>query len=166
MILTHGLPHSLASSFAFSLSSQQACTFSRICVDEALHWALERETFGTKLIEKQAIRHKLIDMRTEVESASALLANVAQQQAALATAGAQAGEADHRELVAKICLAKNFSTEVMERVASSAVQCLGGSGYMVGTKAERCFRESKVLQIGGGSTEIMKDLAAKQFGWI
>ena len=41
----------------------------------------------------------------------------------------------------------------------------GGAGYMRGTKAERIFRETKVLSIGGGAREIMKDLASRQLGW-
>ena len=65
-------------------------------------------------------------------------------------------------LVAEICILKNSSTAALEKVASMAVQILGGSGYMTGSKSERIFREAKVLQIGGGSTEIMKDLAARQ----
>ena len=40
-----------------------------------------------------------------------------------------------------------------------------GAGYVRGSRAERIYREAKVMQIGGGSTEIMKDLAARQLGW-
>ena len=39
------------------------------------------------------------------------------------------------------------------------------AGFVRGTRAERIYREAKVMQIGGGSTEIMKDLAARQLGW-
>ena len=69
---------------------------------------------------------------------------------------------NNNNLVAEICQLKNLATANLERVASDAVQVLGGMGYMEGTKSERVFRETKVMQIGGGSTEIMKDLAAKQ----
>lgn len=51
---------------------------------------------------------------------------------------------------------------MLESVASKAVQILGGMGYMQGTKSERIFRETKVLSIGGGTTEVLKDLAFKQ----
>lgn len=47
-------------------------------------------------------------------------------------------------------------------MASDAVQILGGMGYMEGTISERVFRETKVMQIGGGATEVMNDLAARQ----
>jgi len=51
---------------------------------------------------------------------------------------------------------------MLESVAGDAVQILGGMGYMQGTKSERIFRETKVLSIGGGATEILKDLAFRQ----
>jgi acyl-CoA dehydrogenase len=52
----------------------------------------------------------------------------------------------------------------MEFCAREAVQVLGGMGYMRGTKSERLYREVKVMVIGGGSEEILKDLAARQLG--
>ncbi|MBU1815633.1 MAG: acyl-CoA dehydrogenase, partial [Gammaproteobacteria bacterium] len=48
--------------------------------------------------------------------------------------------------------------------ADQAVQILGGMGFMRGTVSERIYREVKVMMIGGGAEEIMKDLAAKQLG--
>ena len=68
--------------------------------------------------------------------------------------------------MADICMLKNLATTTMETVASDAVQVMGGAGYLRGTISERVFRETKVMQIGGGSTEIMKDLAAKQLGYF
>jgi acyl-CoA dehydrogenase len=50
-------------------------------------------------------------------------------------------------------------------VAGEAVQIFGGAGYLRGAKVERIFRETKVLSIGGGASEIMKDLAARQLGY-
>jgi acyl-CoA dehydrogenase len=54
----------------------------------------------------------------------------------------------------------------MQACADGAVQVLGGAGFVRGSRAERIYREAKVMQIGGDSTEIMKDLAAKQLGWL
>ena len=53
----------------------------------------------------------------------------------------------------------------MEFCANEAMQVLGGAGYLRGGKVERIYREAKVMSIGGGSIEIMKDLAARQLGW-
>ena len=66
--------------------------------------------------------------------------------------------------MARICLAKVQATQAMQFCADQAVQMLGGMGYMRGTKSERIYREVKVMMIGGGSEEIMKDLAARQLG--
>jgi acyl-CoA dehydrogenase len=60
-------------------------------------------------------------------------------------------------------MAKVLATQAMQFCADQAVQILGGMGYMRGTKSERLYREAKVMMIGGGSEEIMKDLAARQW---
>jgi acyl-CoA dehydrogenase len=72
--------------------------------------------------------------------------------------------ADPQQLVARIAMAKVLATQAMQFCADQAVQILGGMGYMRGTKSERLYREVKVMMIGGGSEEIMKDLAARQLG--
>src|SRR5438445_397337 len=68
------------------------------------------------------------------------------------------------EWVAQLCLLKNHATQTMQWCADAAVQILGGMGYMRGTKSERIYREVKVMMIGGGAEEIMKELAARQLG--
>jgi acyl-CoA dehydrogenase len=64
--------------------------------------------------------------------------------------------------VADLCLLKNHATQAMQFCADQAVQILGGMGFMRGTKSERIYREVKVMMIGGGAEEIMKELAARQ----
>jgi acyl-CoA dehydrogenase len=68
------------------------------------------------------------------------------------------------EWVAELCLLKNHATQTMQFCADQAVQILGGMGYMRGTKSERIYREVKVMMIGGGTEEVMKELAARQLG--
>ena len=60
--------------------------------------------------------------------------------------------------VAEVCLLKNLGTAMLEEVAGEAVQIFGGAGYLRGAKVERIFRETKVLSIGGGASEIMNHL--------
>ena len=67
--------------------------------------------------------------------------------------------------IAEICMLKNQATQTVEFCAKEAVQILGGAGYIRGAKSERIYRETKVLAIGGGAEEIMKDLAARQLGF-
>ena len=66
--------------------------------------------------------------------------------------------------VAEICKAKFFSTKALEFCASEAMQIFGGAGYLRGNPVERIYREVKVIAIGGGSEEIMRDLATRQMG--
>jgi acyl-CoA dehydrogenase len=74
-----------------------------------------------------------------------------------------AGEAGS-QLVAEIAMAKNHATQALQWCADQAVQILGGMGFMRGTRSERIYREVKVMMIGGGAEEIMKELAARQLG--
>ena len=66
--------------------------------------------------------------------------------------------------VAEISKAKFHSTKALEFVCSEAMQIFGGAGYLRGNVVERMYREVKVVAIGGGSEEIMRDLAVRQMG--
>jgi acyl-CoA dehydrogenase len=131
----------------------QACGFSQVCYEEALAYARERQTFGKPLIRNQVIRHKLVDMRMKIEAVRANLEVLAWR-------------VGQRQMpVAELCMLKNLATTTLEWVANEAMQVLGGAGYLRGAKVERIYRETKVLTIGGGSLEILKDLAARQLGY-
>lgn len=137
--------------------SAMALGFAQACHDEALDWARERRTFGSALVDKQVVRHKLVDMRTRILSTQAWLDAVT----ALADEGRLETDPD---CIAQVCTLKNHSTQAMQFCADQAVQILGGMGYMRGTRSERIYREVKVMMIGGGAEEVMKDLAARQWG--
>ena len=134
----------------------QAYSFAQVCLDEALGWARERRTFGQPLAERQVIRHKLVDMALRIDAARCLVHELAYR--------IEHGLAEPQQLVARIAMAKVLATQAMQFCADAAVQILGGMGYMRGTMSERIYREVKVMMIGGGSEEIMKDLAARQLG--
>jgi acyl-CoA dehydrogenase len=129
--------------------------FAQACFDEALDWARQRKTFGNTLMEHQVIRHKLVDMQMRISSTQAWIDAVA--------ARADAGDGGP-DWVAQVCMLKNHATQTMQFCADQAVQILGAMGFMRGTKSERIYREVKVMMIGGGSEEIMKELAARQLG--
>jgi acyl-CoA dehydrogenase len=132
-----------------------ALGFAQCCLDEALAWARQRNAFGQPLTGHQVIRHKLVDMQMRIESTRAWVDAV--------TAQADAGVAD-APWVAQVCMLKNHATQTLQFCADQAVQILGGMGFMRGTASERIYREVKVMMIGGGSEEIMKELAARQLG--
>ncbi len=121
-----------------------------VCMDEAVAWARERVTFGHRLMEHQVIRHKIAEMAKRILSTQALLEKTAWQM--------QRGEVP----VTELSLLKVQATETMEYCAREAVQIFGGAGFMRGNKVERIYREVRVYAIGGGSEEIMRDLAARQ----
>ena len=139
-----------------------ALGFSQACLDEALAWARDRRTFGAALIEHQAVRHKLVDMQMRIASTEAWIEAVSAE----GDAHEAAGRFNAPEWVAQVCMLKNHATQTMQFCADQAVQILGGMGFMRGTVSERIYREVKVMMIGGGAEEIMKELAARQMGWL
>ncbi|MDP3251533.1 MAG: acyl-CoA dehydrogenase family protein [Hydrogenophaga sp.] len=135
--------------------SAMALGFAEACFDEALAWARQRSTFGAPLIERQVIRHKLMDMQMRIHSTQAWLDALGDR--------VDAGDSGN-DWVAQVCLLKNHATQTMQFCADAAVQILGAMGFMRGTVSERVYREVKVMMIGGGAEEIMKELAARQSG--
>jgi acyl-CoA dehydrogenase len=133
-----------------------AVGFAQACLDEAVAWAQERKTFGHRLVDHQAVRHKLIEMATRIHAARALVYDTAWRL--------EQAPRDPR-FIAQLAMTKNLAARVMQFCADEAVQTLGGAGFMRGTRSERIYREAKVFAIGGGAEEIMKDLAARQLGW-
>ncbi len=129
-----------------------AIAFAEVCWQDAVEWARDRQTFGRPLIHRQVIRHKLVEMASRIRSVRAWLERLVDE--------IDAGETP----IADVCMVKNAATACLDFCASEAVQILGGMGYMRGTRVERIFRETKVLSIGGGSTEVLADLAARQLG--
>ncbi|GAB2472390.1 acyl-CoA dehydrogenase family protein [Comamonas humi] len=127
-----------------------ACGYAQVCLHDAVAWAQERRTFGLPLSQRQVIRHKLVDMATRIEATRAMLDDLA------------ARLDDGQSPFAQIAMAKNFSTQTFQFCADAAVQILGGMGFMRGTRVERLYREVKVMTIGGGAEEVMKDLIAKR----
>ena len=138
-----------------------ALGFAQACLDEALAWSRERKTFGAALIEHQVVRHKLVDMQMRIASTEAWIEAVSAE----GDAHEAAGRFNAPEWVAQVCMLKNHATQTMQFCADQAVQILGGMGFMRGTVSERIYREVKVMMIGGGAEEIMKELAARQMGW-
>ena len=130
----------------------QGLGMMKACYDDALAWARERETFGKPLSRHQVIRHKLVGMSTRIDMIESYLNQICYMM-------------DQGEMpVAEIAKGKVASTQALLWVANEAMQIMGGAGYLRGNRIERIYREVKVMAIGGGSEEVMTDLAAKQMG--
>lgn len=130
----------------------QAIAFARVCIEDAARWALDRQTFGKPLSKHQTIRHKFAEMLRHAHASSALLDWCAWS---VKSGGAP---------IAELSLLKVQATRTMEFCAREAMQILGGAGFIRGQRIERIYREVRVMAIGGGSEEIMLDLAARQSG--
>lgn len=125
---------------------------ARVCLEDAVAWARNRKTFGKRLADHQVIRHKIAEMKQRINATHAYLQVVS------------AEIFEGRESAADIALLKVQCSQTMEYCAREAMQILGGIGYMRGSRIERIYREVRVNAIGGGSEEIMRDLAARQLG--
>jgi len=119
-------------------------------LEDTLAYVRERHAFGEPLAAKQALRHRLADMATEIEAARHLVYHAA----SLYTAG--------RDCVTEVSMAKLFATEVANRVAYQAVQLHGGYGYMSEFPVERFFRDVRLWTIASGTSEIMREIVAKR----
>ena len=122
---------------------------AELALEESIKYAKTREAFGRTLSGFQVTRHKLVDMATKVEVAKQFNYRVAAKM--------QAGQ----DAIRDVSMAKNFACEVCDKVVYDAVQIHGGYGYAREYLVERLYRDSRILGIGGGTTEIMKEIISK-----
>jgi len=119
-------------------------------LEDTMAYLRERQAFGEPLSRKQALRHKVAEMATEIEAARHLVYHAA--------ACYNAGD----DCITEVSMAKLFATEVANRVAYQAVQLHGGYGYMSEFPVERFFRDVRLWTIASGTSEIMKEIIAKR----
>ena len=119
---------------------------AQLCLDEAIRYARQRIQFGRPLAKFQAIRHKLAEMASLVETARCLTYHAL----SLYVAGEDAMTA--------VTMAKMYACEAAKRVADEALQIHGGYGYMMEYPVQRFWRDARIGTIGGGTTEIMKQI--------
>jgi len=126
---------------------------SRTCLSEAIKFAQARTTFGQKLSKSQVIRHKFAQMARRCEAAQAVLDNLA---------FSMSQGASPLQIGGPMALAKVECTSAAEYCVREASQVLGGASFVRGGKGrlvERMAREIRVSVVGGGSEEVMLDLA-------
>jgi acyl-CoA dehydrogenase len=117
---------------------------------DSLAYLRERHAFGGPLAGKQALRHRVADMATEIEAARQLVYHAAARYAA--------GD----DCVRQVSMAKLFATEVANRVAYQAVQLHGGYGYMREFPVEGFFRDVRLWTIASGTSEMMREIIARR----
>jgi alkylation response protein AidB-like acyl-CoA dehydrogenase len=122
----------------------QAVGMARAAYEAALAYAKERETFGKKIIEHQAVAFRLADMATQIAVARQMMLHAA----SLRDAG--------QPCMTEASMAKLFASEMAERVCSDAIQIHGGYGYLNDFPVERIYRDVRVCQIYEGTSDIQR----------
>jgi len=119
-------------------------------LDLALKYAKERHQFGQPISQFQAIRHKLADMATEIEATRQLTYYAAKMKDTGTRCDLEAG------------MAKLFAADMVERVASEALQIHGGYGYSKEYSIQRYWRDARLFRVFEGTSEIQREVIAKR----
>ncbi len=119
-------------------------------MEVALNYAKEREVFGKKVMEFQAISHRMVDLLTQLEVSKRFLYTVIDKYVS--------GE----DAITDITMAKLWIGELAIKVANEAIQFLGGYGYTREYPVERILRDVRLYTIGGGTSEVMREILSKK----
>ena len=130
----------------------QGVGIAKGAAERALQYSEEREQFGRSIGEFQAIQHKLADMFTKTEAARMLTYK---------SAWCQDNDNDE-DLTMLASMAKEYASRVAVNVADEALQIHGGAGYVDDFDVERLYRDAKITQIYEGTTEIQKNIIARE----
>jgi acyl-CoA dehydrogenase len=118
-------------------------------LEYAIQYMSERQAFGKSIDKFQALRHTVAEMASEVEVAKEFNYSVAKRLN------------DGQYMVKEASMAKLFATKMADKVIYDCLQLLGGYGYMEDYPMARLFRDSRLGPIGGGTSEILKEIIAK-----
>jgi len=130
----------------------QSVGMARAAYEIALAYAQERETFGKPIIEHQAVAFRLADMATQLEAARLMVMNAARLREA------------EEPCLKQASMAKLFASEAAEKICSSAIQVLGGYGYLKDYHLERIYRDVRISQIYEGTSDIQRMVIAREIG--
>jgi butyryl-CoA dehydrogenase len=128
----------------------QALGMARAAYEAALAYAQEREAFGQKIVEHQAVAFRLADMATQLAAARGLILDAAERRD------------DGKPCLQQAAMAKLFASEIAERVCSDAIQIHGGYGYLADFPVERIYRDVRVCQIYEGTSDIQRLVIARE----
>ena len=122
-------------------------------MEDAVRYTQERQAFGRPVSKFQVWRHRFAEMMTNIEAA--------RQLTYMAVDKFVAGENPIKE----ITMAKLFTSELSQKVAYDCLQAHGGAGYMTEYDIARSYRDARLLTIGAGSSEVMKEILGKMEGF-
>ena len=134
-----------------TMVAAQGVGIAKGACERALEYAEDREQFGRSISEFQAIQHKLAEMHTQTEAARNLTYK-----------SAWSIDNEDDQLTQLASMAKEFASRVAVECADEAVQIHGGAGYVNDFDVERLYRDAKITQIYEGTTEIQKNIIARE----
>jgi citronellyl-CoA dehydrogenase len=120
---------------------------------ETIDHLRKRVVFGKPLITKQVLRHRLVDWLTEIELIRQLTYHIVRMKM------------EGQDPTKEISMGKLFGARTMNNVMDGCLQMFGGMGYMNEMKISRAFRDSRLMSIGGGASEVMSEIIAKLEGF-
>ena len=130
-----------------------AIPMSYISAEEVIAMTVEhirqRIVFGKPLISKQVLRHRLADWQTEIECLRQLTYHIVRMK--------EAG----LDVTREISMGKLYAARVIQKVVDGCLQMYGGLGFMEEMLISRCYRDAKLISIGGGADEVMREIIAK-----
>jgi acyl-CoA dehydrogenase len=125
-------------------------SIAQLALDETIAYVQQREAFGRSLAGFQVTRHKVAEMASRTTAARAFVSTIA------------ARHRDGEDVGTEVAMAKNMAVEACSFVTDAAVQLHGGMGYMRESLVERLYRDARLYPIGGGTTEIMRELISRR----
>jgi alkylation response protein AidB-like acyl-CoA dehydrogenase len=122
----------------------QSVGMARAALDYATQYAKERQAFGGRIIDFQAVGFRLVEAKTRLEAARQMTLHAARLKA------------EGKPAIEAACMAKLFASETAEAVCTAAIQTLGGYGYLADYPVERIYRDVRVCQIYEGTSDVQK----------
>ncbi len=124
----------------------------QMMIDDAIRYGNERDAFGKPIVKFQVWKHKFVELLSQVEAAKWLTYRAVELFDDPETRGAA---------VKEISMAKLVAGDLLQRVAYDCMQFHGGMGYVTETDIARAWRDARLITIGGGTSEIMKEIISK-----
>jgi acyl-CoA dehydrogenase len=119
-------------------------------IEQTLEYTRNRQAFGKSLWDQPVVRNKLAGVAAKAAAVRAMTYQCAQMID------------EGKDTVREVSMLKAFGAETLQEVVHTCLQLHGGTGYIIGTPVERMARDSRILTIGGGATEVMLEEVAKR----
>jgi alkylation response protein AidB-like acyl-CoA dehydrogenase len=130
------------------IAGVSAVAFAALVLDDTIAYVRTRRAYGGAISDLQTVRHRIAEMAAEIEMARAFVYAVCEKFR------------DGRVDAKRICMIKYQVIDIAQRVIERCIQLFGGYGFLEENWVSRAYRDIRVLSLGGGTSEVMKDLVA------